>query len=66
MKKDIKNREASVRALLQNKAKETNCPFAEVLQYYGMERFLYRFSRSEYADKFTLYAYVLDSYNHKM
>ncbi len=54
MKKDIKNREASVRALLQNKAKETNRPFAEVLQYYGMERFLYRFSRSEYADKFTL------------
>ncbi|HHT9115957.1 MAG TPA: nucleotidyl transferase AbiEii/AbiGii toxin family protein [Candidatus Wunengus californicus] len=54
MKKDIKNREASVRALLQNKAKETNRPFAEVLQYYGMERFLYRFSRSEYADKFIL------------
>ena len=54
MKKDIKNIEASVRALLQNKAKETNRPFAEVLQYYGMERFLYRFSRSEYADKFIL------------
>ena len=30
MKKDIKNIEASVRALLQNKAKETNRPFAEV------------------------------------
>ena len=54
MKKDIKNIEASVRALLQNKAKETNRPFAEVLQYYGMERFLYRFSRSEYVDKFIL------------
>ena len=54
MKKDIKNIEASVRALLQNKAKEANRPFAEVLQYYGMERFLYRFSRSEYADKFIL------------
>ena len=54
MKKDIKNIEASVRALLQNKAKETNRPFAEVLQYYGMERFLYRFSRSKYADKFVL------------
>lgn len=54
MKKDIKNIEASVRALLQNKARETNRPFAEVLQYYGMERFLYRFSRSEYADKFIL------------
>lgn len=54
MKKDIKNIEASVRALLQNKAKETNRPFGEVLQYYGMERFLYRFSRSEYTDKFIL------------
>lgn len=54
MKRDIKNIEASVRALLQNKAKETNRPFAEVLQYYGMERFLYRFSRSEYVDKFIL------------
>ena len=54
MKKDIKNIEASVRSLLQNKAKETNRPFAEVLQYYGIERFLYRFSRSEYVNKFIL------------
>lgn len=54
MKKDIKNIEASVRAQLQSKAKEANRPFAELLQYYGMERFLYRFSRSKYADKFIL------------
>ena len=54
MRKDVKNIQASVRAQLQNKAKEGNRPFAEVLQYYGMERFLYRFSRSEYADKFIL------------
>jgi hypothetical protein len=54
MKKDIKNVQASIRARLQNKAKETNRPFSEVLQYYGMERFLYRFSRSQYADKFIL------------
>lgn len=54
MKKDIKNLRSSVRARLQNKAKETNRPFSEILQYYGMERFLYRFSRSEYADKFIL------------
>ncbi|MCK5215256.1 MAG: nucleotidyl transferase AbiEii/AbiGii toxin family protein [Candidatus Omnitrophica bacterium] len=54
MKKEIKNIEASVKAQLKNKAKETNCPFAEVLQYYGMERFLYRFSKSKYADKFVL------------
>jgi len=54
MKKDIKNIRASIRAKLQNKAKETNCPFAEVLQYFGIERFLYRFSCSEYANKFIL------------
>ena len=54
MKKDIKNIKSSVRARLQNKAKETTQPFSEILQYYGMERFLYRFSRSKYADKFIL------------
>ncbi len=54
MKKDIKNIEASVRGQLQNKARETHRPFAEILQYFGMERFLYRLSRSEYADKFIL------------
>lgn len=54
MKEEIKNIQASVRARLQNKARETNRPFSEVLQYYGMERFLYRFSRSKYAEKFIL------------
>lgn len=54
MKKDIKNVQASIRAKLQNKAKEANRPFSEILQYYGMERFLYRFSRSKYANKFIL------------
>ena len=38
MRKDVKNIQASVRAQLQNKAKEANRPFAEILQYYGMER----------------------------
>lgn len=45
MRKDIKNIEASVRGQLQNKAKETDRPFAEVLQYFGMERFLLMLSR---------------------
>jgi len=54
MKKDIKNIQASIRAKLQNKARETHRPFSEVLQYFGMERFLYRFSCSEYANKFIL------------
>lgn len=54
MKENVKNVEASIRVRLQNKAKETNRPFSEILQYYGMERFLYRFSCSKYADKFVL------------
>jgi hypothetical protein len=54
MKNDIKNISASVRARLQSKAKENSQPFSEILQHYGMERFLYRFSRSKYADKFIL------------
>ncbi len=54
MKKAVKNIPASIRTRLQNIAKETGRPFSEVLQYYGMERFLYRFSRSEYADQFIL------------
>lgn len=54
MKEPVKNLTASVRGKLQNKSNETKRPFAEVLQYYGMERFLYRFSKSEYAQKFIL------------
>ncbi|MBA3066430.1 hypothetical protein KKF70_06750 [bacterium] len=54
MKNEITNIKASVRARLQNKARETGKPFAEILQYYGMERFLYRFSCSEYVNKFIL------------
>ncbi len=49
-----KNIEASVRVRLQNKAQETGRPFAELFQYYGMERFLYRLSQSKYADTFIL------------
>lgn len=54
MKKDITNIQASVRDRLKNKADKTSLSFAETLQYYGMERFLYRFSKSKYADKFVL------------
>ena len=54
MKKEIKNIEASVHARLVNKAQETNRAFAEVLQYYAMERFLYRLSQTEYKERFIL------------
>ncbi len=44
----------SIQARLKNEAQKLGKPFAEALQYYGMERFLYRLSKSEYADKFIL------------
>jgi hypothetical protein len=37
-----------------NKAKEASRPFQEVLQYFAMERFLYRLAMSRHADKFVL------------
>lgn len=49
-----KNMAASIQARLRNEAKVQGKPFAELLQYYGMERFLYRLSRSEYVGKFIL------------
>jgi hypothetical protein len=50
----IKNVAASVRQRLQNIARSSRRPFQEVLQYYAMERFLYRLSQSTHADRFVL------------
>jgi len=52
--KPVKNIAASIRQKLLNNANETGRPFQEVLQYFAMERFLYRLSRSPHADKFVL------------
>ncbi len=49
-----KNVAASVRARLAQRAKADGRPFQELLQYYGLERFLYRFAESEYRDQFVL------------
>lgn len=49
-----KNVAASVRARLTNEAKKSGRPFQEVLQYYGLERFLYRLSRSAHQRSFVL------------
>lgn len=54
MKKEIKNLEGSVRAKLDNKRKELNIPFLEILRTYAMERFLYRLSKADLADEFIL------------
>jgi len=50
----VKNMGASVRQRLLNYAKASGRPFAEVLQYYAMERFLYRLSVSPHGGKFLL------------
>ena len=45
---------ASVRQRLLNRSRSDNRPFNELLQYYAMERFLYRLSQSQYANDFIL------------
>lgn len=49
-----KNVSASVRQRLLNRAKNDHRPFNELLQYYAMERFLYRLSQSVHVDRFIL------------
>ena len=49
-----KNMSASVRQRLLNRAKRDRRPFNELLQYYAMERFLYRLSQSAHAERFVL------------
>ena len=44
------NLPASVRARLKNKADEIGLDFNQALQYYAMERFLYRLSKTKWAD----------------
>ena len=53
-KPELKNIPASVHQQLLNNARNTQRPFLEVLQYFAIERFLYRLSKSPHGDKFTL------------
>jgi hypothetical protein len=48
------NLAASVKARLQNKARESRQRYNDLLQLYCMERFLYRLSKSPHAEKFVL------------
>ena len=50
----MKNIEATIRSQLQNKAKNLGNVFMEILQYYAIERFLYRLSVSKYSALFIL------------
>ena len=52
--RNIVNVPASIRAKLLNKSKELQRPFLELLQYYAIERFLYRLSISDHVHKFFL------------
>jgi hypothetical protein len=54
MAKGIKNIAASVHQLLLNRAKESSRPFNELLQYFAIERFIYRLSKSPHSDQFIL------------
>jgi len=54
MKRPLKDVAASIHQRLLNKAKESGRTFNELLQYYSMERFLYRMSKSAYTEQFVL------------
>lgn len=54
MRREIKNVAASVRARLLKKAKAERRTFNELLQYFAMERWLYRLSVSPHAERFVL------------
>ncbi|MEP7359282.1 MAG: nucleotidyl transferase AbiEii/AbiGii toxin family protein, partial [Anaerolineales bacterium] len=53
-KPEPKNIAASVHQRLLNKAHASGSPFNELLQYYAIERFLYRLSKSPYHNRFVL------------
>jgi predicted nucleotidyltransferase component of viral defense system len=53
-KRQVKDMAASVHRRLLNKSRQTGRPFTEVLQYYAMERFLYRLSKSDFSNIFIL------------
>ena len=45
---------AAVRQRLLNKSRTQGRPFQELLQYFAMERFLYRLAKSPYSVRFVL------------
>ena len=53
-KRAPKNIAASIRQRLLNAAQASGRPFQELLQYFAMERFLYRLAQSKHAERFVL------------
>lgn len=49
-----KNTPASIHARLANEARRLQKHFGDILQHYGMERFLYRLFKTKYANDFIL------------
>jgi len=54
IKKSKKNLDESIVQRLKNLSKQRQRPFDEILRYYAMERFLYRLSISNFAERFFL------------
>lgn len=54
MSAEKRNLPASIHPRLLNKARQSGRAFNELLQYYAIERLLYRLSISEYSELFTL------------
>jgi len=57
--KSLQNISSSVRQRLLNRSRDDNRAFNEILQYYAIERFLYRLSLSSHANKYILKGGVL-------
>jgi len=53
-RRKLKNVAASVRQRLLNQARATGRPFHDLLQYFAMERFLFRLAQSPHAERFIL------------
>jgi len=54
MSNGARNIAASIRQKLKNRAAQDKRTFAELLQYYAMERFLFRLTQSRHAERFIL------------
>jgi len=54
IKKNTQDISASVHQRLLNKARESGRPFNELFQYFSMERFIYRLSKTPHIQKFVL------------